>query len=215
MGIIGNNRSDSGGLNDPIYLAQINKDKENEEEGSIQNPGSKFFALVAATLYLKKFVDHFVNVAKSLTSSINTEKVLEDIAAFKNVLCELCLEDKSHDPTFTHRLSKFWQKLYENCSGLEEKIGHLDSLAAEVMLFVKEVNHFPQGEEFTLGYYLTEHAGQDWIPFPFMNMLRDLHEEYLAAPTTSQLDRWVKKINEISGSFSRAPSDNPNSLGNL
>ncbi len=199
---IGRDQYGRGGPEDPLYLAQIQKDKEkNGGDEVISNPRSKFFALVASTLYLKKFIDNFTNIAKSLSSSINTEKTLNDLSGFKKILDELCLEDKSHDPEFTKRLSLLWQKVYENCSGLELKAEHLDHLSVEILNFIKDVDLYPPGEDFTLGYYLTEHAGQDWIPFPFMKMLSTLHEDFLASPTSAQLGLWIRKLNEILGIF--------------
>ena len=186
---------------DPLYLAGIQRDKSHEQEEAFINPKSKLFALTAATLYLKKFIDQFVNATKSLTTSINTEKALVDLAAFKNLLEELAKEDKSHIPEFTQRLSLQWQKVSENCSGLEGRASELDLLSSEIMNLIKEIHTFPPGEDHTLGYYLTEHAGQEWIPFPFMNMLHDLHEESLALKEKSQLFLWIHKIDEILGGF--------------
>ncbi|MBS3905002.1 MAG: hypothetical protein KGZ39_06725 [Simkania sp.] len=206
---IGQNQYGGAGLNGP----KSQQGSGNLGEESLSDPNSKLFALTAATLYLKKFLDHFIAVAKSLTTSINTDKALQDLLAFKNILSELHKEDKSHDPEFTQRLSIIWQKLYENCSGLEDKIKHADELTASIMLLVKEIHHFPPGEEFTLGYYLTEHAGQDWIPFPFMNMLMDLHEESLASPATSQLSQWIRKINEINGGSDPNSQEKPKPIG--
>jgi hypothetical protein len=190
-----------GGPHDPLYLASIQRDKGEQQEETITNPKSKLFALAAATLYFKKFIDQFVNIAKSLTVSINAEKALIDLAEFKKLLEELSKEDKSHIPEFTQRLSTQWQRVCENCSGLEGRARNLDLLSTESMNLIKEIHHFPPGEDHTLGYYLTEHAGQEWIPFPFMNMLHDLHEEFLASSEISQMGQWIRKINEILSGF--------------
>jgi len=197
----GHDQYGRGGPNDPLYLASIQRDKSQEQEEVFTNPKSKIFALAAATLYFKKFVDQFVNIAKSLTVSVNTEKALIDLAEFKKLLEELAKDDKSHIPDFTQRLSIQWQKVCENCSGLEGRASNLDLLSTEIMNLVKEIHNFPPGEDHTLGYYLTEHAGQEWIPFPFMNLLHDLHEENLASPETSQMGHWIRKIGEILGGF--------------
>ncbi len=203
MGTIGGRDNfGRGGMNDPLYLAQLQKDKDRTTgEEVLNNPKSKIFALTAATLYFKKFIDHFVNVAKSLTTSINTDKALTDLREFKKLLDELRAEDKGHNPEYTQRLSHQWQHVYENCSGLEDKVGHLDTLASEILKLIKEIDKYPPGEDFTLGYYLTEHAGQEWIPFPFMKLLSSLHEEDLENPEKSKLGEWVRKINEIIGLF--------------
>lgn len=193
-------------LNDPIYVAQMQQKKEGQNGAeNLQNPQSKIFHFAAALFGLKKFIGEFRESSKMRSASLNKQKTLEDLAAFKTVLEELGREDKSHDPEFTQRLSLLWQNLYENCSGLEDKISHLDALAARIMNFVRQITQFPPGEDHTLGYYLTEHAGQEWIPFPFMNLLAELHEGYLTSPDTSQLSLWIKELAEILGSYESNP----------
>ncbi len=198
---IGHNRFSGQGANDPLYLAQIQKDKEEREKtAAIGDPSSKIFHRATAIVYFRKFVDRFAADVKARSSSINTQKALEDLSAFKEILEELSREDLSYNPDFTQRLSQLWQNLYENCSGIEDSLTHLDTLASRILSFVKEIDAFPPGEDHTLGYYLTEHAGQDWIPFPFMNLLSALHQEFQDSRTSSRLELWIKQLSEtISG----------------
>ena len=190
------------GPSDPSYLIGGQRDK-NQDAGkeTLGNPKSKLFALVAATFYLKKYIDQFLSVGRSLASSINTEKILVDLAELKKILLELRDEDKSHVPEYTQRLSLQWQKVADNCLGTEDAVTPLDPLSTELMQLIREIHSYPPGEDHTLGYYLTEHAGQEWIPFPFMNMLLELHEQSRIDPDKSVLSQWIKKLDTLLGTY--------------
>lgn len=185
-------------MHDPLYQAQLKQSREGEGE-SLQNPGSKLFHFAAALLSLKKFLGGFTDQSQLQAISLNKQKTFEDLEAFKTILEELSSEDKSHDPEYTQRLSLLWQNLFENCKDMDETSANQNSLASKIYRFVGEIKHFPPGEDeiHTLGYYLAEHAGQDWIPFPFMSLLADLYQEAQTSPSTSQLNSWVTKIGEI------------------
>jgi hypothetical protein len=193
-------------MNNPLYAEQLNRVREGEHgPETLQNPKSKLFHFATALFSLRKFIGEFTESSKRRAASINKQKALEDLAAFKTVLEELGLDDKSHEPEFTQRLSLLWQNVCENCSGLEDSVAHLDALAAQILNFVREISLFPPGEDHTLGYYLTEHAGQEWIPFPFMNLLAELHEEFHSSPETSKLRAWIQQLADIIGNYGNSP----------
>lgn len=187
-------------MHDPLYQEQLQRAREEAHgEEVLHNPSSKLFHYATALLCLKKFIGDFTERSKARASTINKQKAIEDLTAFKAVLEELANIDKSHDPDFTQRMSLLWQNLYENCIGVDPKAIEGDKLAMQILNFVNEIKDFPPGEDFTLGYYLSEHAGQDWIPFPFMSLLFQLHEAYSVNPD-SQLAHWIYALSEIIGS---------------
>lgn len=194
-------RSPEDRLHDPLYLEQLQRMREQSEPNKedVHNPASKLFHWAAALLNLKKFIQECSKSAVSSGLSFNNQKVQEDLAGFKKILDELAHIDKSHDPQFTQRLSVAWQKIYEQYESLEEARGSSDPLSNKILHFVDEIAHYPPGEDHTLGYYLTEHAGEDWIPFPFMNLLAELHEEYKNTPSSSHLQSWIRELAEIAG----------------
>ncbi len=180
---------------DPLYQAQLQRlREENSGEEILENPASKIFHYAAANVSLKKLIDEFTGGHTLPLGFLNRQKAIDDIRAFKKVLEELAHFDKSHDPEFTNQLSLLWQNLYENCKGLDQTHFQSDILASQIFEFADVITHFPPGEDHTLGYYLSEHAGQDWIPFPFMNLLRSLHEEFQSDPSTSKLTQWLDSL---------------------
>ncbi|MCI5052481.1 MAG: hypothetical protein MRY21_05030 [Simkaniaceae bacterium] len=63
--------------------------------------------------------------------------------------------------------------------------------------FQETLRSFPKGEDHTLGYYLTEYAGENWLPFPFINLIRELHIEHALKPETSTLSQWTELLKQI------------------
>ena len=63
--------------------------------------------------------------------------------------------------------------------------------------FIESVQKYPENDEHSLGYYLTEYAGSDWLPFPFMEILQNLHFSHQTDPHNSYLSQWVKTLKEI------------------
>jgi hypothetical protein len=63
--------------------------------------------------------------------------------------------------------------------------------------FVKELQHYPAHHEHSLGYYLTEYAGQKWLPFPYMEMLLKLHVLHKKDPQEGPLSLWSKALEEM------------------
>ena len=67
----------------------------------------------------------------------------------------------------------------------------------KIRTFIKELQHYPEHHEHSLGYYLTEYAGQKWLPFPYMEMIRNLHMYHKKNPENSLLSIWSKEIEEM------------------
>ena len=67
----------------------------------------------------------------------------------------------------------------------------------QIRSFFDELHSFPDPQHFSLGYYLSEYAGEKWIPFPYMEMLRKLHQEYQTNAASSSLEKWMKEISDI------------------
>jgi hypothetical protein len=51
---------------------------------------------------------------------------------------------------------------------------------------IEAINHYPEKGDHSLGYYLSSSTGENWIPFPFMEILRNLHEK------KNEIDRLLK-----------------------
>lgn len=180
---------------DKIIISPIEKDKkEREPFGDLKNATrtQTFAALVA---YFKKFLSAFKSKGRPL--AFDLQRLIEHVAAFRQLLITLSREDQSHNPDFTQRLTELWHNLLEDCNSLSPTIEASSEIYAKIKFFITQVQNFPPDSDHPLGYYFLESAGKDWIPFPFMEILQNLHEEHTSSPIISVLHQWTTLLNEI------------------
>ena len=182
-----------------IIVNPIEKDKKTKEEpytGLKDSTRSQVFATLAS--YLKKMISSFNPKGKEQIYFLDQQQLIDHVLSFRKLLQILCLEDQSHNPEFTQQLSEIWHNLLDNTNALSYTTGErLPSLLSKITFFVKQVHHYPPSADHTLGYYFTEYAGKEWIPFPFMELLQDLHEEFNHSPQNSVLHNWISLLDEI------------------
>jgi len=102
-------------------------------------------------------------------------------------------ENRSQDAQFLNQLSNVWNSVLEEAIQFEK-----NSEAAErFKVLVKKIQHFPENQQHTFGYYLSEYAGQKWVPFPYMELVAKIHKEHEKSPQISALTQWTTLIDEI------------------
>lgn len=196
-----------------IRINPIEKDKKGKEEPYKGLPPSTAKPLVFGSLvsYFKKFLNIFFGKDRSPLLFFDQHQMLEDVAAFKKLLQILSQNDESHIPEYTQQLSGLWHNLLDDCNSILATSAAAPSNLVKLKAFVDEMYHYPLEEDHTLGYYFTEYAGKDWIPFPFMKILQHLHEECTDSPQTATLIKWLDTLTDIlaSGDY-KEPTDSIN-----
>jgi hypothetical protein len=134
---------------------------------------------------------------KSRVSIVDKQQFLDDLLAFKKMLQILGNEDQSRNPEFIQQLSELWHTLQDHCNILNLPTRKNLPEAVKIKEFVDAFGKFPPSEDHTLGYYLMEYVGAEWLPFPFMDMLRHLHDQYQKRPETSEITKWLTLINAL------------------
>src|SRR5579871_2640489 len=159
-----------------IIVNPIEQDKkEREPYSSLKNATrSQVFATLVS--FFNKFLSIFSSKGRGQTV-FDLKHLIDTVKSFKEQLVLLSLEDQSHNPDFTLHLSELWHTLLDDCNSLSLATDTSEILT-KLKFFISQVKNFPPGADHTLGYYFTEYAGKDWIPFPFMELLKQLHEEY-------------------------------------
>lgn len=143
---------------------------------------------------LRKIVDLFIEGGEKGISETEREDVVENLTRFKEDLEILKKEDRSQDTEFLARLANHWRSLLED----SHRFKRTTPLAAQFKLMIQKIKYFPEKEEHTLGYYLTEYGGEKWIPFPFMELIQKIHRDHEKNPTQSALSEWTRLIQELS-----------------
>ena len=127
----------------------------------------------------------------------NPDLLKKDLESIRDLLQSLSHNDQSHNPEFLYNLSELWHGLLSDFGNVDISSKDNLSIAHKISALSTDILNFPPEEDHSLGYYLTEHAGREWIPFPLMDLLQDLHRENQKDPENSKLNFWIAALNNI------------------
>ncbi len=175
---------------DPFRSDRIG-DRQTPGDQPPEEPPPKGKQGVAAQLLqiLQKAVDFFLEKhADTKSTEVEARKNLADLKKSFEILKK---EDRSQDVDFLNDLSKIWNQALANTL-------HLDEAASlQFKVLAKKILHYPENQTHTFGYYLTEYAGQKWVPFPYMELVQKIHSEHEKNPPSSPLTEWTRLIDEV------------------
>ncbi len=178
-----------------IKIVGIQSDKKQSIDVPYKNGTLSSNALTRLTLFLKlqEKIEKFlyghdnIHLQKNLFSCLKLLKSELDILSKKNV---------SQDYQFSEELSKNWHTILDFVRQYKDHL-HEESYMCQLEKFIEVVHRYPDNSEHALGYYLTKFIGEDWLPFPFMEILEVLHEDAILKQDKSTLATWIKQIEEI------------------
>ncbi len=107
-------------------------------------------------------------------------------------------EKAQEEPAFLQHFAYLWEKLLENLFYYKK----FPEIHEKILLFIEEVESFPEGNEFSFGYYLSNASIDNWLPFPFIALLKNLYEEHIKDPEKSKLQNWSLQIRDFLFFFS-------------
>lgn len=180
-----------------IVVNPIEKErKEKEGYADLQYPTQSQSVAILFS-WFRKILNTLSNTGAHLAFSGDLSHLLDTVTALRQHLLVLAAEDQSHNPVFMEELPELWHNLLDHCNSLSSLQGPAPEILNKVRFLISQIENFPHGADHTLGQYFTQYAGKDWIPFPFMELLQGLHEEYIAAPNISVLHNWLLLLEEI------------------
>ncbi len=181
-----------------IKVNAIEKDKKEKEAPYTGPPTApKPFLFAALVAQFKKFLETFSSKGSTAITLFDQQQMLEDVISFRELLQILSKEDQSHNPEFAQQLSELWHNFLDDCNSILSDESNPPEALVKLKSFVTVISHFPPGEDHTLGFYFTEYAGKEWIPFPFMEILQNLHAGYKENSTQSALSAWIDRLSDI------------------
>ena len=180
-----------------VYSARVQEDKKEQQKFTHLPENDKKILLATFFSYLKKMFDTFSPSKKFAGKIVDQQSIVENLQKLKNLLEKLGKKNLSASSDFAIQLSDLWICIvddFDNIEILERK--NLQEVASfrEMM---DQIKNFPPDSEHRFGYYLLEHAGKDWLPFPFIEILEKLHKEHVTDSKTSNLTSWLKKIDGV------------------
>lgn len=172
---------------------KIEKNKADKEgfKGPPERKGLEVFAKILQVC--KTMVSTLTDfVEKQSTSSIE-RFIKRDLEEMKKAFNDLKKIDCSQDMQYISHLSDLWHQFKEDARHFKK-----DPLIFPLTQdWINKVKHYPEKEKHSLGFYLEEYAGHKWLPFPYMEMLKDLHLEHQRDPDNSTLTQWTNALTEI------------------
>jgi len=155
-------------------------------------PEKSPFILASLYTLFRKVVQLFEEkTARGVPERIETE-VRAHLLAFKMSFKTLRAEDRSQDVGFLNELSTQWHWLLEDIVRFRRASPFLTAFRG----LIREMQSYPLNEPHTFGYYLSEYAGQSWLPFPYLALIHRLHQE------GTVLDGWMAQIDNLVGLLS-------------
>jgi len=181
-----------------IYVPPIEGDRK-EKEGYRHLPSNEKKILSATFFnYLKKLFGVFSGSRELGGRIVDRMAIVERLRALQELLMRLKSEDLSQSVAFASALSDLFGEMLEDLAIvtiMERKELKKSSGMREL---VEAIKRYPQSEEeHPLGFYLMEHAGKDWIPFPYIELLSNLYKEHQKSPEKSALTKWNALFEEV------------------
>ncbi len=182
---------------DPFEHVKIQKTKPYTEEEKkklplIPKPVSKKIFLYMALL---KIVSNLLSKFSSKNDkNIKRTPLHKDLLTIKSALQALKDKNLCQDSEFLNFFAFIWMKFFKDQDQYSLKNAEINSLINQL---VEEIHTYPRNSEFSLAYYITEFAGYKWVPFPYMDILQNLHLENENEPEISHLNKWIGIINEL------------------
>jgi len=178
-----------------IRIPPTDKDKKKRDENDQDSATSKIFATLAS--YFKKIASLFAPRERETPVHLHQHQLTQHLTAFRAQLQTLSEHNESHEPGFTERLTELWHKLSDDCNSIWATQEFSSSMKSALKFLLSQISGYPLGADHTLGFYFDASAGKDWTPFPFMQLLQELHEEYQSEPQQSHLAAWISLIDAI------------------
>jgi len=174
---------------------KLKADKENLEELAKKNPRALLMACLCA--YVRKTALFLASRPLAGQKSALANELELELSAFKKALVQLTIEDASRDPNYAQHLSQAWHQLFDSVNLVEFLERKKSDVLTQLKTLIATFENYPTGQEHSLGYYMTEFAGKEWLPFPFMEQLHRLYEDHLTHKKESQLSHWISAIDLI------------------
>jgi hypothetical protein len=175
-----------------IFIIREQQEREQQEE---RKPPDKKPHLAAQILALiKKTVESLLHGTKGRDpGEIKIATPQENLFFLKTAFDTLKKEDRNQDVPFLNQMSEIWHHILED----NLRVQRSDPFWIPYQNFLEDIQSYPPDEEHSFAYYLTEYTGQQWLPFPYMDLIHKIHLDYQNDPKSSALERWTRQIDEL------------------
>ena len=145
-------------------------------------------------------IEEFVDDITLMETIFIADNVIQHLRNLRTLFRYHADENRAHTLEFALHLSKCWHGIlsYHQLASAKEM---REEAYKKITKLVDLFNRYPTADEHALGHYLTNYAGENWLPFPFMGILNDLYEQHLELKERSNLTALIQLITNIIESF--------------
>lgn len=181
----------------PIEADRHTKESFNIEELEGQERKKRMNLYGAFLVYFKKLLDRFDTSEQGAAKALSNEGLSGNLKEFKILLSLIQDFDQSENSSFCQQLSEGWMRLLQDVqvSSISKRKQEID--LKQLSLLMKDINHYPSNEEHKLGYYLSNYAGESWLPLPFRDILKHLYSDHVVNKKNSILSKWIQTIENL------------------
>lgn len=143
---------------------------------------------------IKKVFDRLTSEKGRNLLTKDAAAIRDDLRKLKKYLGQLIDRDESENPLYIEKLSSTWEELHqltETGALIEPQL--LDAVAKLQYAF----EDYPKEALHSFHFYLVKHAGMSWFPFPFLEMLKSLHQSAQDDPENCELKQWISLIDPV------------------
>lgn len=172
-----------------------NIDEEEEKKKSAEKDFKDNILKSAFLMLLRKIFLYFSGSQDSQEITTLSDSLFIHLTQLKNSLYEVS-KTNSPDEKTIYELSTSWKNIITDCYNIEAlHTGDFEALS-KVKKIIEHIQGFPPNDEHSLGYYLSEYLGGDWLPMPFREILNNLSIDSRMHPEKNFLTNIINKIEE-------------------
>ncbi len=192
-------RPSEGREDDKYRVDPIEADKQSKGDQSWEPPkeDKRPRAYVAFLVFIQKLTTRLGKEKEGKLEEMSEDALTGDIQELKQILQIMMDVDQSENGTFCAQFSAAWHRLLQGVQVLShtKRKALVDSDKLKALL--TDIGNYPPNEDHKLGFYLSEFAGESWLPIPFREILKYLFSDHRVNQSHSTLMQWVELINEI------------------
>ncbi len=204
LGIESNFEFDSAKDRDPLRTDPNLYD----DEGMItpSNPHAPLTKVAALIAFVNENLYDVFQLAEDSNHLLLLDPSLEMLDKMRNLILMLMVHDHSRNTDYAKGLSQTWHQVIEYFT--PSNLGRIESIEIRQLIknFITSFKTFPKKTDHPLGHYLQKYAGENWLPFPFIAILKNLHEDHALHGENSQLNTWFVQISDLIDYFSSVQS---------
>lgn len=199
---------DSARQRDPYPFLPIDPNANSEENlppSMIQSQRR----LAALIHFVNKQLTEVIELASGQRNLLILDPSLEMLDKLRNSLLLLMVHDHSRNVVYAKNLSEAWNELLDYFPpSMIGKIGN-SKIGELLRQLITNIKTYPKTADHSLGYYLQKYTGEHWLPFPFIAILKELHEAHATQGENSDLSKWIDELTQVIDYFSAFKETKP------